>query len=231
MDWTDTMLRLCMACVLGALVGFERQLHQRTAGLRTNILVALGAAGFTVFGATYTLQNELPRIVAQVVSGIGFLGAGAIMREGLNVHGMNTAATLWCSAALGIFTGGGYYVSALIFTGFIVVTNTLLRQFENYIDRHPVILHEAEVHYQITVVCAKDSNRHVRELLLKRMRHRYFLFKHMDSKIEDESGNIIISATFQTKGMRDQTVEAAVEDVSIDPYVVSIEWHLTHQRG
>jgi len=109
----DITIRLAVALLLGSLIGFERQWHQKMAGLRTNALVALGAGGFVVFSAMYPTQADPTRVAAQIVSGIGFLGAGIILREGINVHGLNTAATLWCSAMVGtlarlISNAGGF---------------------------------------------------------------------------------------------------------------------------
>ena len=95
-------INLAVAVVLGSAIGFERQWRHRLAGLRTNTLVALGAASFVVFEALVPDESSPTRIAAQVVSGVGFLGAGVIFREGLNVRGLNTAATLWCSAAVGV---------------------------------------------------------------------------------------------------------------------------------
>lgn len=100
-------LDLSVAVALGAVIGFERQWRQRLAGLRTNTLVALGAAFFEVFENLFPSVGGSTRVAAQVVSGIGFLGAGIIFREGVNVRGLNTAATLWCSAAVGLLAGAG----------------------------------------------------------------------------------------------------------------------------
>src|SRR6516165_4844399 len=100
-------LDLGVAVSLGAAIGFERQWRNRLAGLRTNALVALGSATFVVFEAL--MPDASPtRVAAQVVSGIGFIGAGLIFREGLSVRGLNTAATLWCSAAIGVLAGAGF---------------------------------------------------------------------------------------------------------------------------
>jgi len=101
-----TVSELGLAVVLGGLIGFERQWHQKMAGLRTNALVALGASGFVILGSMIGRGDPTP-IAAQVVTGIGFLGAGIILREGINVMGLNTAATLWCSAMVGTFAGAG----------------------------------------------------------------------------------------------------------------------------
>ena len=104
----ETLVALGAAFVLGALIGFERQYRQRTAGLRTNVLVALGAAAFVDLGANVTPAGGEVQIIAYVVAGIGFLGAGVIMKEGTQVRGLNTAATLWCSAAVERMRGAGF---------------------------------------------------------------------------------------------------------------------------
>src|ERR1700760_3005904 len=103
---------LAAAFCLSAIIGFERQWRNRLAGLRTNTLVALGAAPFVVFAQLYPEESSPTRVAAQVVSGIGFLGAGLIFREGLSVRGLNTAATLWCSAAIGVAAGVGFLGSS-----------------------------------------------------------------------------------------------------------------------
>jgi putative Mg2+ transporter-C (MgtC) family protein len=115
----DALLRLAMACGLGAAIGFEREIRDREAGIRTHLLVSLGSALFTIvsaygFHAFLTsgdniIRTDPTRIAAQIVTGIGFLGAGAIIREGLSVRGLTTAATLWVVAAIGMACGAGYY--------------------------------------------------------------------------------------------------------------------------
>src|SRR5262245_26047961 len=110
----QSMLYLSTAVVLGAAIGFERQWRQRLAGLRTNTLVALGAASFLMFSGLVPGESSPTRVAAQVVSGIGFLGAGVMFKEGLSVRGLNTAATLWCSAAVGVLAGAGFPVHAVL---------------------------------------------------------------------------------------------------------------------
>jgi putative Mg2+ transporter-C (MgtC) family protein len=114
------LLRLVVAAGLGGAIGFERELRERQAGLRTHLVVSVGAALFTLVSA-YAFRNfgtkvDPTRIAAQIVSGIGFLGAGAIIRQGLSVRGLTTAATLWLVAAIGMASGAGYYDGALIAT-------------------------------------------------------------------------------------------------------------------
>ena len=112
-------LRVLIAAVLGALLGLEREWRGKEAGLRTNTLIAIGAALFTVMSSL--MGGDAGRIAAQVVTGVGFLGAGAIMRTGANVHGLTTAAMIWVNAAIGVAAGAGYIRLAAIVTGITLV--------------------------------------------------------------------------------------------------------------
>jgi len=132
----DLMLRLLLAAGLGGLIGIERELRRKPAGLRTNILIALGAALFTIM--SIQLGHEAgtsDRIAAQIVTGIGFVGAGAILRSGHNVQGMTTAATIWVNAAIGIAAGAGEYAMAAISTVITLLVLAVLGPFEAYFDR------------------------------------------------------------------------------------------------
>jgi len=128
LDWPEVLLRVAVAAVLGAAIGFEREIREREAGLRTHLLVSVGSALFTIvsaYGFADVIENTDPaalvrydpsRIAAQIVSGIGFLGAGAIIRQGGSIRGLTTAATLWLVAAIGMAAGAGYYSGAVITT-------------------------------------------------------------------------------------------------------------------
>ena len=136
METTEFLLRLCAAAFAGLCIGFERQLHHKSAGLKTNMLVATGAAIFTMLSIQYNhFSNDVDvtRIIAQVVSGIGFLGAGIIFKEGVNVHGLTTAATIWCSAAIGCVAGSGFYMEALISAILVIIVNTAIEPFESWL--------------------------------------------------------------------------------------------------
>ncbi len=135
MTWLDFSARLGVALLLGGMIGLERQWRQRGAGLRTNALVSTGAAMFVMLSVMTPGDSSPTRIAAQVVSGIGFLGGGVIVREGLSVRGLDTAATLWCAAALGCLCGAGFQQQALIGALAILVSNILLRPLANKINR------------------------------------------------------------------------------------------------
>jgi putative Mg2+ transporter-C (MgtC) family protein len=133
----ELIQRLLLAAVLGGALGFERELRQKSAGLRTNILIAIGSALFTLM--SYELADaagaDPGRIAAQIVTGIGFLGAGAIIRRDGDVHGLTTAATIWVNAAVGVAAGGGEFHLAFIATGVTLVALLLLHPIEKIIDR------------------------------------------------------------------------------------------------
>src|SRR5580700_4438752 len=135
MLWHHFAIRLGLALILGGFVGAERQWRQRMAGLRTNALVAAGAAMFVMLSALATHPDDSFRIAGQVVSGIGFLGAGVILRNGLNISGLNTAATLWCSAAIGTLAGYGMYGSAATGAIAVLAANVGLRPIGQALNR------------------------------------------------------------------------------------------------
>lgn len=134
---TDFTIRLLVALFAGLAIGFERQWHHKAAGLKTNMLVATGAAIFVLL--SFILKGDessidVTRIVAQVVTGVGFLGAGVIFREGSDVHGLSTAATIWCSAAVGCLAASGMYFETLIATLMVILINIFLRPVERWLN-------------------------------------------------------------------------------------------------
>jgi putative Mg2+ transporter-C (MgtC) family protein len=139
MSTIEMLLRLGAGVGLGTVIGFERQYRARMAGLRTNALVSGGATLFVLLSAHgFTGGTADPtRVAAQIVSGIGFLGAGVILREGLTVRGLNTAATLWCSAAVGSLAGAGLYSVAVAGTVAVMAVNIVLRPVGRVVDRRP----------------------------------------------------------------------------------------------
>ena len=126
MELKTFLIRILVCFALSILIGLERQYRHKTVGLRTNVLVSLGAFMFVCMSFNVN-NNDTTRIAAQVVSGIGFLGAGIILKDGDRVKGLNTAATMWCVAAIGVLTASGMIIEAFIGTLFILISNTVLR--------------------------------------------------------------------------------------------------------
>jgi len=171
----DTLVSLSVAFVLGALIGFESQYRQRTAGLRTNVLVAVGAAIFVDIATNLTGAEG----AVYVVSGIGFLGAGVIMRQEGNIHGLNTAATLWCSAAVGASAGSDLIIEAILATVFILAANTLLRPIVHAIDRRPLD-DETEVLHVIYIICDRVQSKVVMDELNLTLKHHNYPAKDIE---------------------------------------------------
>lgn len=168
-DFLDTLVSLTAAFALGTLIGAERQYRLRTAGLRTNALVAVGASAFVDLATHLAGADGAVRVIAYVVSGIGFLGAGVIMKEGMNVRGLNTAATLWCSAAVGSCAGADLVAQAVALTAFVLAANTLLRPLVNAINRAPFDERSSEARYQFKLTVDAEMLADMRDLLVERL--------------------------------------------------------------
>ena len=169
LDFLDTLVSLTVAFVLGTLIGAERQLRLRTAGLRTNVLVAVGASAFVDLAMHIDGTDGAVRVISYVVSGIGFLGAGVIMKEGTNVRGLNTAATLWGSAAVGCCAGADMVAQAAALTVFVLAGNTLLRPLVNAINRRPLDVRAVEVDFDVTLTVDPEASSDLRETLVERL--------------------------------------------------------------
>jgi len=156
----DDLVKLLLALVLGGLIGWERELYDKPAGFRTNTLICVGSTLFTIFSLKIGIipGTDSARIAAQIVSGIGFLGAGAIIRRGEAVLGLTTAATIWFVASIGMGIGAGYYVISSVGTALALAILFVFRKFENLVDR----IHTTRTYH--VIVSAEDDA--VRELSL-----------------------------------------------------------------
>jgi putative Mg2+ transporter-C (MgtC) family protein len=224
LDVHDIAGRLAWALLLGSVVGFERQWHQKMAGLKTNALVALGASGFVCFG-TVAAGGNPSQISAQIVSGIGFLGAGVIMREGVSVHGLNTAATLWCSAMVGALAGYGMWQASGVAASLVVGANIGLRPIANRLNVRIQSGNEIPSHYTVTILCDDEAAPAVRATLL-----RVLLEKHLPAyqllSEDTPEGQTRITVQTDTPHVVDERVEQLVGDISRDKTVHSASWQV-----
>ena len=135
MDWTSEIVPVLLAVGCGTVIGLERQLKHKAAGLRTNILICLGAAVFTIISREMASgsQDSITRIAAQIVTGVGFLGAGAVIQDRGGVHGLTTAATIWLMASIGMACGARFYGLAILSTILALVVLVGLWQVDKYI--------------------------------------------------------------------------------------------------
>jgi putative Mg2+ transporter-C (MgtC) family protein len=222
--WQDIVLRLGSALLLGAMIGFERQWHQKMAGLRTNALVALGASGFVVFGTFYPSQGDPTRVAAQIVSGIGFLGAGVILREGVNVVGINTAATLWCSAMVGTFAGGGFWIPSVFAAGMVILTNLVLRPLVRSLNRRAITSSDVETHYTVEVTCRAAEEAHIRSLLLHGLSQAGLGLRRIESEDLPDISKVSVAAHAVAASRNDAALEQIVGRLSLEPFVSAATW-------
>ncbi|AVX88561.1 MgtC/SapB family protein [Pseudomonas koreensis] len=219
----DTLVSLSAAFILGGLIGFERQYRQRTAGLRTNVLVAVGAAIFVDMANRLGGAEGAVRVVAYVVSGIGFLGAGVIMREEGNVRGLNTAATLWTSAAVGACAGADLLAEAVLGTLFILAANTLLRPIVNNINRQPLDVVSAEVTNIVYVIARRSQQKAVFALLEAELERSNYPASDVDVHAFG-ADEIEIEATLATTSVDGDELDALVARISTSALVVQAFW-------
>lgn len=183
MTYLDFLCRISICFVLGLIIGIERQYRRRVAGMRTITLVALGSFLFVSI-SFLTNPVDITRIAAQVVSGIGFLGAGVIIRDGQNIRGLNTAATLWCSAAVGTLTALGFIIEAVIGVLYILASNIILRIIsKKMMNKIPAKQIE---HYSLTILCDEEKEISIKNMLLQKLRTNQICIKSFNtSKYED----------------------------------------------
>lgn len=173
-EFLNTFLSLTVALIMGTLIGAERQYRQRTAGLRTNALVALGASAFVDLGMRLEGNPGGTHVLAYVASGVGFLGAGVILKEGMNIRGLNTAATIWCSAITGGFAGADRPAEAILLTCFILAGNTFLRPLVRAIERAPVDESATEAVFEVHLTVPLASRDIIRDMLSETLeKHNY----------------------------------------------------------
>lgn len=223
MAFLHTLLALSVAFVLGTSIGFERQWRQRNAGLRTNVLVAVGAAAFSDLGLRLAGTEGAVRIVAYVVSGIGFLGAGVILKDGGSIRGLNTAATLWCSAAVGTFAGAGLTLEAIAVTAFVLAGNTLLRPLVNWVNRRPFDEATTEAQYRVHATCDRANVADVRDLLDDLLSHAHYPIREIEALSESETEVELAAKLVPTTADPDE-LDHVVAELENSPLVRSATW-------
>ncbi len=219
----DSVFSLLVAFVLGTLVGIERQFRQRSAGLRTNTLVAVGAAAFVDIGQRLAGDAEAVRVISYVVSGIGFLGAGVIMKEGLNVRGLNTAATLWCSAAIGAAAGSDLVVEAVLITVFVLAGNTMLRPVVTWIERRPLDQSGTEARIEVRITTDAETLPAMRRHLIERLQAAHYPVADIEVTQRGED-SIEVTAVLVSTVVVAAEIEAVVAELARQPGIRDAAW-------
>jgi putative Mg2+ transporter-C (MgtC) family protein len=225
MPLLDFLIRLSAALLMGAVVGLERQWRQRMAGTRTNALVAAGASAFVMcaFMVRDASRSEA-QIVSYIVSGVGFLGAGVIFKDAGGVRGLNTAATIWCSAAIGAISGLGQPIHALILTAAVLGTNVVLRPLVYRFSPAQAQSEEHEVTYAFELVCRPDDEAHMRALMLQGMSRSSLTLASLRSEDIEGTNKMKVTARIKGFGRQDESLEQLVVRLSLEAGVSSVSW-------
>ncbi len=222
-DLLDSLLSLTVAFVLGALIGAERQYRQRNAGMRTAVLVSVGSAAFSDIAMRYGGVSDAMRVMANVVTGVGFLGAGVIMKEGINIRGLNSAATVWATAAVGAAAGLDLPVDAILITIFILAGNTLLHPVARTIDRLPLNSRSSEITYEVRVAVVPDAVATVRAALIKALEGAsYPVGDVTTAKAVD--GAVELIATLVSTAVEPAELDGVIRDLMQLPGVRHAAW-------
>lgn len=224
MEYVYFLIRITICFVLGSIIGIERQCRRKTAGLRTVTLVALGAFLFVSI-SHLTISNDITRIAAQVVSGIGFLGAGVILRDGANIRGLNTAATLWCSAAIGTLTALGLVIEAIIGVMYILLANILLR----FISKKMInkLGKKNNDNYILTVTCTEEKEMIVKNMLIQKLKSNQFTIHNLETKKIDNE--VIVKTSLEIHSSFSNNIDVIVNRACIEPGVISVEYDKTNK--
>lgn len=219
MEYKVFIINLVCCLVFSFLIGIERQWRRRIIGLRTNVLVCIGAFLFVSF-ASQLNNEEVARIAAQVVSGIGFLGAGIILKDGTNVKGLNTAATLWCDAAIGVLCSGGLIVEAAIGTFCILFSNIFLRFITKKMINNQAKEKET---YLIKINCEAENEIIIRTLISNITNKDNVYLKNMERTINQDK--VEIKATINSETSSTHIVDRLMNRISIEPGVNAVSWN------
>ncbi len=219
------LLNVGVALVLGIAIGIERQFRQHPAGLRTNALVCVGAALFVSLSALTGDPAGPTHMATYVVTGIGFLGGGVILREGMTVKGTNTAATLWCSAAVGVMAGASLHLFAVAATATVLGMHIGLRPFSHWIDVRQKKSTDVDTCYKLQVVCQGSDEALIRSIVLRHISAHPKMSVHgistQDSAAADQT--IVIAEIFSPE-RDDRALQEVMSRLNIEPGVKSVRW-------
>lgn len=219
--------RLFCATLLGIMIGVERLWRQQSTGLTTHALVALGAAIYT---SLPSLLNELPdaRMGGQVVTGIGFLGAGLIMRDGLTIRGLSTAATVWATGAIGVLSGYGLILEAIEGAILIVLINATLPKLNSYIERRRPQEQTTERFYVITLKTSLQEEVAIRTKLLTALTQQQLRLHRLESHTIEEGTAVEVEALVHSFKEEDQLIESLIGALSAAPEIYYAKWASTN---
>jgi putative Mg2+ transporter-C (MgtC) family protein len=222
---TEFALRVIVGGLLGSLIGFERQWRQRGAGVHTSALVAIGAALFTLLGPVVGSDSET-RILANIVTGVGFLAGGVILRQGASISGLNTAATIWATAAVGALAGVGQYAHALMGAGAIVVFNLALQPLVEKIDSQATVYQErhGEKTYRIHAACDDAAIDDVRAAVIDAVKASSLILHSISTESTDQGQEVRVELRLARRD--DSVVERFSSGLTQRAGVRNVRWRM-----
>ena len=218
----EFILRITLCFLLGCAIGLERQFRRRIAGIRTITLVSLGAFLFVSI-SNLSSSGDVTRIAAQVVSGIGFLGAGVILRDGTNIRGLNTAATLWCSAAIGALTALGLLVEAIVGVAYILLANLFLRFISRKLLKSTI--HTNIKKYTLNVLCKENSEDTVKSNLIHKLKVHQISIKSFSTIKVDNKVQIEIQMEVDNSFTND--IDSIITKLCVETDILSVNYSET----
>lgn len=224
MLYVDFVMRVILAVLLGFCIGLERQITGHAAGIRINILISLGACLFILFPLICG-SDDVYRIASYIVSGVGFLCSGVIFKDGGTVRGLNTAATLWCSAAVGVLASSGYYLYAVTATVSLILANLLFRPLAMRIK--PLYGgDEEEKIYRISVTCQEHMESKIRQFIINSNSCNTLYLNHLDSGDVVGDKVEIIADYYSVGKSKNHILEDIVSSILKLPEVTSAGWEV-----
>lgn len=222
-------IRLLIAVGLGILIGAERQLTKHRTGILTNVIVCVGSFAFTAF--SYLAHNsnaDVTRIAAQIVSGIGFLGAGVIISDGTKIKGINTAASIWASASVGILCCLDKWWFAALVAGSIVLSHLVIHPITEFISKKQKYNKEKsdkqETFYRITIVCTEENAVEIKKNIIEYFRELDDVLLRNLEMIDLDGGSVKVHADFSTKRKNNELVEHIITHVGKHEDIISTGW-------
>jgi putative Mg2+ transporter-C (MgtC) family protein len=226
MNWIDFCIRMLVALGLGAIIGLERQWRQRMTGLRTNGLVAVGSALFIMMGGLIAGDGSQGRVAAYVVSGIGFLGGGVILKDGFNIRGLNTAATLWCTAAVGTLAGLGRIGFAVMGAVAVLSANVILRPLAHLVNRTPEQKEEHEILYRLRCTCKTADESSIRTMLIQNVGPSPLVVVALHSLDDEVLARVHVKAYLKALGPQEEALEQIVNRLCLEAGVTAVSWEV-----
>lgn len=223
MDYNTFLIRIIMSFLFSLLIGLERQVRGRAIGIRTNVLVSIGSFLFVSF-SFLSDGGDISRIAAQVVSGIGFLGAGVILKDGLNIKGLNTAATMWCDASIGILCAGGFLIEAAMGTFLILFSNIVLRFFTNRFSCRRT----KNYYYELIILCAVEDEASVKSLIIQSLNKNEINLTSIVNKKDKNNKEIFVGLV--TNSDSNYIIDNLINKLTINYKIISLTINKTEHR-